>query len=299
MPVIDALKTAIKQVENDKNKLPNMEALLALSVECNVEQILVGRKVKTVRRVYMCGNTKSYKVGWIVDGDISSCLICQANFSWVRLKHHCRACGLVVCHNCSKFKTVIQILMEEGGSRVCTNCFGLKVDIDPYYPKSPLTSPNGDNNGGSVSPRSSGKFSAIQQRKFVVIRRGKRSQVASDISSTTTTSSTSDTEPADETSVMFKKLQEFEQQQLPKYEEAYKYDYLNIYKIPLIFFANRTMRAIIPPHITKTKLKTIIKEGVPKDIAHRIWETKALWLICMHKDDIRKVEFYFQFTQSL
>jgi len=162
--------------------------------------------------------------------------------------------------------------MEEGGSRVCTNCFGLKVDIDPYYPKSPLTSPNGDSNGGSVSPRSSGKFSAIQQRKFVVIRRGKKSQVASDISSTTTTSSTSDTEPADETSVMFKKLQEFEQQQLPKYEEAYK-----------------TMRAIIPPHITKTKLKTIIKEGVPKDIAHRIWETKALWLICMHKDDIRKV----------
>lgn len=291
MPIINALRSAIRQVESDRDKLGyDVEALLALSVECNIEQILVGRKVKTVRKVYMCGSSKAYKVGWILDGDTNCCLICLQNFSWVRLKHHCRACGMVVCHKCSKYKTNIQVLQEEGGSRVCTNCFGLKVEVDPYFfPKSPILSPDG------LSPTSSGKYSAIQQRKFVVKRRNTNkaspmpsdstssgqtstagSTTASDVDSNSysslTASDTNSDLPTDETSVMFKKLQEFEQQQLPKYKEAY-----------------REMREIIPPNITKTKLKKILNEGIPRLIAKRIWDTKALWLICMHRDDIKKV----------
>lgn len=49
------------------------------------------------------------------------------------------------------------------------------------------------------------------------------------------------------------------------------------------------MRKLIPPNITKTTLTAMIKQSVPEVLANRFWNTKALWLICMHKDDIRKV----------
>jgi len=68
------------------------------------------------------------------------------------------------------------------------------------------------------------------------------------------------------------RLLKFENEQRPKYPEAYL-----------------QMRKLIPPNITKTRLKRMISEGIPTAIANRIWETKALWLICMHSDDIHKV----------
>ena len=51
----------------------------------------------------------------------------------------------------------------------------------------------------------------------------------------------------------------------------------------------RTMRALIPPNIAKTDLKTMIADGVPRKVARHIWERKALWLICMHPSDVPRV----------
>ena len=51
----------------------------------------------------------------------------------------------------------------------------------------------------------------------------------------------------------------------------------------------RTMRALIPPNIAKTDLKTMIADGVPRKVARHIWERKALWLICMHPSDVPRI----------
>jgi hypothetical protein len=51
------------------------------------------------------------------------------------------------------------------------------------------------------------------------------------------------------------------------------------------------MRGLIPPNIAKTDMKTMLKEGVPRDIAERVWQKKVLWLICMHADDLPKVQY--------
>jgi hypothetical protein len=48
------------------------------------------------------------------------------------------------------------------------------------------------------------------------------------------------------------------------------------------------MRRVIAPDITKTTLSVILEDGVPDAIAKRIWNVKALWLICMHESDIKK-----------
>jgi hypothetical protein len=90
------------------------------------EQVLMNKRPRTVRKVYMADH--AYKVGWVVDWDVNQCMVCSAQFGWLlmRPKHHCRACGALVCHACSPYVTSVPGLNEFGGSRVCINCFGLK-----------------------------------------------------------------------------------------------------------------------------------------------------------------------------
>lgn len=93
------------------------------------EQILVNKRTKTIRRAYMVDH--AYKIGWVVDWDVSACMVCSQPFGWWlgRPKHHCRACGALVCHACSPYVTTVPGLNEFGGSRVCINCFGLKPGV--------------------------------------------------------------------------------------------------------------------------------------------------------------------------
>ena len=51
----------------------------------------------------------------------------------------------------------------------------------------------------------------------------------------------------------------------------------------------RTMRQLIPPNIARTDMRKVLSDGVPKKIADRLWNKKALWLLCMHPSDIPKV----------
>ena len=49
------------------------------------------------------------------------------------------------------------------------------------------------------------------------------------------------------------------------------------------------MREFVPLDIYKTTLQRMIDRGLTPAVAGRIWNTKILWLICMHKEDIKKV----------
>ncbi|KAI8908360.1 hypothetical protein EDD86DRAFT_254198 [Gorgonomyces haynaldii] len=49
---------------------------------------------------------------WIPDTDSEMCLICHKKFTLTRRRHHCRNCGLLICHGCS-------IVLDE---RRCIHC---------------------------------------------------------------------------------------------------------------------------------------------------------------------------------
>ena len=51
-----------------------------------------------VRKVSV--TTSEYSVPWIVDGDVGGCLLCSAPFTVFRRRHHCRACGILICSSC-------------------------------------------------------------------------------------------------------------------------------------------------------------------------------------------------------
>uniref|UniRef100_A0A1I7UED4 FYVE-type domain-containing protein n=1 Tax=Caenorhabditis tropicalis TaxID=1561998 RepID=A0A1I7UED4_9PELO len=42
-------------------------------------------------------------VPWLDDAEALCCPLCAARFGITRRRHHCRLCGRVLCHNCSKF----------------------------------------------------------------------------------------------------------------------------------------------------------------------------------------------------
>ena len=39
---------------------------------------------------------------WASDATSNECSLCRAEFTWLRRRHHCRRCGLLVCDDCSK-----------------------------------------------------------------------------------------------------------------------------------------------------------------------------------------------------
>uniref|UniRef100_A0A7N6BKV1 FYVE, RhoGEF and PH domain containing 6 n=1 Tax=Anabas testudineus TaxID=64144 RepID=A0A7N6BKV1_ANATE len=59
---------------------------------------------------------------WIPDPRTTMCMICTCEFSLTWRRHHCRACGKVVCQSCSSSKHRLEYLKNEL-ARVCDQCF--------------------------------------------------------------------------------------------------------------------------------------------------------------------------------
>lgn len=60
---------------------------------------------------------------WIRDNEVTMCMKCKEPFNALtRRRHHCRACGHVVCWRCSDYKAPLEY---DGGklSKVCRDCF--------------------------------------------------------------------------------------------------------------------------------------------------------------------------------
>ena len=59
---------------------------------------------------------------WIPDSRVTMCQLCTSAFSITFRRHHCRACGKVVCRNCSGHKAQLEYLKFRS-ARVCDACF--------------------------------------------------------------------------------------------------------------------------------------------------------------------------------
>ncbi|KAM4734573.1 FYVE, RhoGEF and PH domain-containing protein 6-like isoform 2-T2 [Anableps anableps] len=59
---------------------------------------------------------------WIPDTRTTMCMICTCDFTLTWRRHHCRACGKVVCQSCSSSKHCLAYLKNQS-ARVCDQCF--------------------------------------------------------------------------------------------------------------------------------------------------------------------------------
>lgn len=59
---------------------------------------------------------------WMPDEYAKACLVCFKEFSMFLRKHHCRSCGIVVCHFCSRNSFCITYKDGERLARVCDTC---------------------------------------------------------------------------------------------------------------------------------------------------------------------------------
>ncbi|XP_041851890.1 FYVE, RhoGEF and PH domain-containing protein 6-like [Melanotaenia boesemani] len=59
---------------------------------------------------------------WIPDPRTTMCMICTCEFTLTWRRHHCRACGKVVCQSCSSNKHQLEYLKNQL-ARVCDQCF--------------------------------------------------------------------------------------------------------------------------------------------------------------------------------
>ncbi|KAL4226589.1 FYVE [Mactra antiquata] len=59
---------------------------------------------------------------WIPDARVTMCMLCTCEFTVTWRRHHCRACGWVVCGNCSEGKAQLRYLKYKL-ARVCDKCF--------------------------------------------------------------------------------------------------------------------------------------------------------------------------------
>lgn len=58
---------------------------------------------------------------WVPDSDAPNCMICGTKFTMVKRRHHCRACGKVLCAPCCSEKHSLHYAEGKEG-RVCTPC---------------------------------------------------------------------------------------------------------------------------------------------------------------------------------
>eukprot|EP00475_Leptophrys_vorax_P045551 TRINITY_DN948_c0_g1_i1.p1 TRINITY_DN948_c0_g1~~TRINITY_DN948_c0_g1_i1.p1 ORF type:complete len:212 (-),score=35.46 TRINITY_DN948_c0_g1_i1:138-773(-) len=71
---------------------------------------------------------------WIPDELCSACMICGDGFSFWNRRHHCRMCGTVACHECSKWTMQLPNLgYGASKQRVCQPCFSVETAVATQF----------------------------------------------------------------------------------------------------------------------------------------------------------------------
>ncbi|XP_069694547.1 zinc finger FYVE domain-containing protein 16 isoform X2 [Periplaneta americana] len=59
---------------------------------------------------------------WVPDADAPNCMQCEIKFTVLKRRHHCRACGKVLCSKCCSLKARLEY-MDNAEARVCQPCY--------------------------------------------------------------------------------------------------------------------------------------------------------------------------------
>lgn len=91
---------------------------------------------------------------WIPDLRATMCMICTCEFTLTWRRHHCRACGKVVCQACSTNKYYLEYLKNQP-ARVCDQCFAILQENSDRCAST------------SMSPIKAGAFSFTRKQKKI------------------------------------------------------------------------------------------------------------------------------------
>eukprot|EP00996_Jenningsia_fusiforme_P006049 NODE_721_length_1953_cov_80.375000_g663_i1.p1 GENE.NODE_721_length_1953_cov_80.375000_g663_i1~~NODE_721_length_1953_cov_80.375000_g663_i1.p1 ORF type:complete len:356 (-),score=52.14 NODE_721_length_1953_cov_80.375000_g663_i1:806-1873(-) len=69
-----------------------------------------------------CVSPTSSPPSWRHDRAAADCQGCQAEFTWMLRRHHCRACGEVFCNSCSRYRLALPEYALCAPQRVCGSC---------------------------------------------------------------------------------------------------------------------------------------------------------------------------------
>ncbi|XP_006888625.1 PREDICTED: FYVE, RhoGEF and PH domain-containing protein 6 [Elephantulus edwardii] len=69
---------------------------------------------------------------WVPDTRVTMCMICTSEFTLTWRRHHCRACGKIVCQACSSNKYGLDYLKNQP-ARVCEHCFQELQKLDHQH----------------------------------------------------------------------------------------------------------------------------------------------------------------------
>ncbi|KAG7464857.1 hypothetical protein MATL_G00170120 [Megalops atlanticus] len=64
---------------------------------------------------------------WVPDSACDHCTACQAPFTLLRRRHHCRSCGKIFCSRCSPKEAPLPRFGQQTPVRVCNHCFNFHV----------------------------------------------------------------------------------------------------------------------------------------------------------------------------
>jgi len=68
---------------------------------------------------------------WERDADVSRCGACNIEFSMLLRKHHCRGCGKIFCHNCSRWCILLpENFNYQTPQRLCLECMKELSNLD-------------------------------------------------------------------------------------------------------------------------------------------------------------------------
>ncbi|CAL2032665.1 unnamed protein product [Caenorhabditis brenneri] len=97
------------------------------------ESVAPRRERRLTESELQLGKTSPY---WIPDSECPLCMLCNTKFTILTRRHHCRACGRVLCGSCCNEKAVLEYLQEEGKKpqavRVCKPCSSMLARIESH-----------------------------------------------------------------------------------------------------------------------------------------------------------------------
>lgn len=90
---------------------------------------------------------------WIPDEDAPSCMNCSQRFTVLRRRHHCRACGRVLCSACCSSRARLEY-MECRDARVCLPCLQVLQKVEAYKKWGGMEGTSGAHHGGLLESSS-------------------------------------------------------------------------------------------------------------------------------------------------
>ena len=120
--VLERLKDECKK-DITKTSSSSSSSNATKDYDYNIVSIKLFGENYLIKKVSMA-SVSSYKVGWVLNNQINSCMKCDIPFGMFHWRHHCRACGYLVCKRCGVKRLAIPELKAiESLSRVCKGCF--------------------------------------------------------------------------------------------------------------------------------------------------------------------------------